>query len=258
MAKENKGIKGLIGNLLSQTVMSWTLIAAAVAATVAVVLLLHHLNKGNSVEVVTNDKIDITPTQIEQIRSIGQWEFLSISDEELIDTVRHGFFSDDELVRIYYGTLRLGLDLSEARPDWIVSSGDSITMTLPRIKLLDKRFIDEGRTRSFFESGKWSNTDRAALYERARKAMMKRCLTPINYRTAEQNAKAQMQKLMLSMGLERPPSCLTRRNKKKAKAVKSEARKTKQKKTITIKNALSLTAIEAIRLSAFCFIESLN
>ncbi len=200
MAKENKGIKGLIGNLLSQTVMSWTLIAAAVAATVAVVLLLHHLNKGNSVEVVTNDKIDITPTQIEQIRSIGQWEFLSISDEELIDTVRHGFLSDDELVRIYYGTLRLGLDLSEARPDWIVSSGDSITMTLPRIKLLDKRFIDEGRTRSFFESGKWSNTDRAALYERARKAMMKRCLTPTNYRTAEQNAKAQMQKLMLSMG----------------------------------------------------------
>ena len=131
MAKENKGIKRLIGNLLSQTVMSWTLIAAAVAAAVAVVLLLHHLNKGNSVEVVTNDKIDITPTQIEQIRSIGQWEFLSISDEELIDTVRHGFFSDDELVRIYYGTLRLGLDLSEARPDWIVSSGDSITMTLP-------------------------------------------------------------------------------------------------------------------------------
>ena len=44
MAKENKGIKGLIGNLLSQTVMSWTLIAAAVAAAVAVVLLLHHLN----------------------------------------------------------------------------------------------------------------------------------------------------------------------------------------------------------------------
>ena len=125
--------------------MSWTLIAAAVAAAVAVVLLLHHLNKGNSVEVVTNDKIDITPTQIEQIRSIGQWEFLSISDEELIDTVRHGFFSDDELVRIYYGTLRLGLDLSEARPDWIVSSGDSITMTLPRIKLLDKRHIDSVR-----------------------------------------------------------------------------------------------------------------
>ena len=73
-------------------------------------------------------------------------------------------------------------------------------MTLPRIKLLDKRFIDEGRTRSFFESGKWSNTDRAALYERARQAMMKRCLKPTNYRTAEQNAKAQMQKLMLSMG----------------------------------------------------------
>ncbi len=57
----------------------------------------------------------LSPTQIRTIENIGQWEFLSISDEELIDTTRHGFFGDDKLVRIYYGTLRLGIDMKEVK-----------------------------------------------------------------------------------------------------------------------------------------------
>lgn len=203
MANKNKGARGLIGGMVRQTVMSWTVVAAVAVAVVAAVLVLHHLNKDNTIEVAKNDKIGITPTQIASIRNIGQWEFLSVSDEELVDTVRHGFFSDDDLVRIYYGTLRLGVDLNEARPDWITSEGDSITVVMPKVRLLDTKFIDEARTRSFFESGKWSNADRAALYERARKAMMKRSLTKENYNTAEQNAATQMRKLMMSMGFTR-------------------------------------------------------
>lgn len=203
MANKNKGARGLIGGIIQQTFMSWTVVAAVAVAVVAAVLVLHHLNKGNTIEVAKSDKIDITPTQIATIRNIGQWEFLSVSDEEIVDTVRHGFFSDDELVRIYYGTLRLGIDLNETSPDWITSDGDSITVKLPPVKLLDTRFIDEARTRSFFESGKWSNDDRAALYERARKAMTKRCLTAENYNTAEQNAVTQMRKLIMSMGFTR-------------------------------------------------------
>ena len=121
----------------------------------------------------------------------------------MIDTVRHGFFSDDELVRIYYGTLRLGIDMSQADADWIAHSGDSVTVTLPPVKLLDTRFIDEARTKSFFESGKWSNDDRAELYTRAQHAMMKRCLTPANYRSAEQNATSQMRSLMLQLGFKK-------------------------------------------------------
>ena len=42
----------------------------------------------------------MTPSEIESIRRIGQWEFMAINDEELVDTVRKGFFSDDHLVRI--------------------------------------------------------------------------------------------------------------------------------------------------------------
>lgn len=59
-----------------------------------------------------------TPTQIQSIKDIGEWEFLSVSLEELTDTVRKGFISDDELSRIYYGTLRLGINMHQLEPGW--------------------------------------------------------------------------------------------------------------------------------------------
>ena len=130
-----------------------------------------YLNSSNSVGLSTDDHIDITPTQIQEIQNIGQWEFLSINDEELIDTVSRGFFSDSELVRIYYGTVRLGIDLRQAGPQWLHVEGDSIIATLPPITLLERNFIDEARTRSFFEKGTWTDGDREQLYKRAYRKM---------------------------------------------------------------------------------------
>ena len=46
-----------------------------------------HEMKGSHVEMGANEAIDITPTQIQSIEAIGEWEFLSISNEELVDTV---------------------------------------------------------------------------------------------------------------------------------------------------------------------------
>lgn len=201
MGKSNNTLKSLLSSMLSQTIMSWTAIAGAAVVAIAVVWMLVRLNKDDKIEITKSDKIDITPAQIESLKSIGQWEFLSISDEEMIDTVRHGFFSDDELVRIYYGTVRLGIDMNDTSDDWITSKGDSVYVTLPPIKLLDQNFIDEGRTKSFFESGKWSQADRADLYERAKVAMKKRCITPANVRSAEQNATTQFDKVMRSLGI---------------------------------------------------------
>jgi hypothetical protein len=110
--------------------------------------------KRSQIGITHTDKIDITPVQIERIRDIGQWEFLAISDEELVDTVRHGFFGDDELARIYYGTLRLGIDLQETSEGWIKMDKDTVVVMLPPIKLLDEKFIDEARTKTF--KRRWS------------------------------------------------------------------------------------------------------
>lgn len=159
-----------------------------------------YLNSSNSLGLSTDDHIDITPTQIQEIQNIGQWEFLSINDEELIDTVSRGFFSDSELVRIYYGTVRLGIDLRQAGPQWLHVEGDSIIAMLPPITLLERNFIDEARTRSFFEKGTWTDGDREELYKRAYRKMLKRCYTPGNIKIAEENARQQFMQFLRSMG----------------------------------------------------------
>ena len=145
----------------------------------------------------------MTPSQIESIRRIGQWEFMAINDEELVDTVRKGFFSDDHLVRIYYGTLRLGIDLSDFDAQRISKHEDSLTVQLPAITLLDDHFIDEARTKSFHESGSWSNKDRQALYERARRKMKSRCITPATLEGTRHLAEAQIRRLLMAMGYEK-------------------------------------------------------
>lgn len=154
-------------------------------------------------DVVKNEKIDVTPTVIRSIEQIGEWSFLEINDEELVDTVRRGIFSNDELVRIYYGTLRLGINLKDAKEGWLSMSSDTLVAKLPPVRLLDNDFIDETRTRSFIASGKWSSVDRKEMYDRAVQKMRQRCLTKKNYAAAQLNAKEQFGQMLRSMGFEK-------------------------------------------------------
>ena len=177
-----------------------TLGLVAVIVVTGIVWRLTDEVKDAKLEVVSDNKIDITPEVIQSIKSIGEWEFLSIADEEMVDTTRKGIFSDDHLVRIYYGQLSLGVNMHKVGPRWIEVAGDSVTVTLPKVELLDNDFIDEARTKSFYESGKWSAADREAMYRRAYSLMKRNCLTPKNIRAAQNNAEAQTQNIMKSLG----------------------------------------------------------
>ena len=156
--------------------------------------------QSSHVEVGADQQIDITPQQIQSIKAIGEWEFMSISDEEMVDTIRRGILSDDQLVRIYYGTMRLGINLKQVETGWIVPRGDTISVTLPKIGLLDRDFIDEARTKSFYESGSWTAEDREALLHRAYRRMLQRGLTPQNIESAKQNGDAQVRQVLRGMG----------------------------------------------------------
>ena len=161
---------------------------------------LRSCTKGDYIEIGADNAIDASPTQIQSIKDIGEWEFLSISLEELADTVRKGFFSDDELARIYYGTLRIGINMHQVEPGWLTAEGDSVSLSLPPVALLDRDFIDEARTKPFFETGTWKPEDREALYRLAHKNMLTHGLTKENLATAEDNAREQITSLMKTMG----------------------------------------------------------
>ena len=187
---------------MRKTIENIRSIAVATAVIVVVVLAvwLYRALGDARIEMGADDSIGLTPTQIESIKAVGEWEFLSISTEELIDTTRKRLFSDDQLVRIYYGTLRLGVNMKQVEPGWIEQRHDTLFLTLPKVGLLNRDFIDEARTKSFFESGSWKAEDREALYKRAYQKMKVHCLTPTNLRTAEDNARESFRKLLRSMG----------------------------------------------------------
>ena len=174
-------------------------LAAALAVAVVVWWLVGTLRK-TELSLTVDQGINITPQQIASIKAIGEWEFLSVDDEELVDTVRRGFFSDDHLARIYYGTLRIGINLHDVEPGWLKASGDSVVARLPRVGLLDKDFIDEARTKNFFESGRWDGTAREALYMKAHRQMLVHGLTPQNLERARQNGEVQFRQMMKALG----------------------------------------------------------
>lgn len=177
------------------------LIAVAVILLILLVRVWIYRNmKSSSIEITADQEIDITPQQIQSIKDIGEWEFLEISDEEMVDTTRRGILSDDHLVRIYYGTMRLGINLKQVETGWIVPRGDTIEVTLPKVGLLDRDFIDEARTKSFYESGTWTAKDRESMMRRAYQRMLQRGLTPQNLQTAQQNGEAQVRQVLQGMG----------------------------------------------------------
>ncbi len=154
-----------------------------------------------SMSIVASTGIDITPAEIRSIEAIGQWEFLAIACEEMVDTIRERTLQrDDRLVRIYTGTLRIGLDMSECEEGWLLAHGDTVSATLPRLRLLSERFIDEARTRSFYESGTWDASAREAMYAKAAHQMRRRALTTDNMRAARENARQQFTALFRTFG----------------------------------------------------------
>lgn len=175
-------------------------IAAAIGTIAILASVIYYFNKDNDVSISQNEKEEMSVTQIKSIEAIGEWEFLTINCEEMVDTLNHGFFGDNELICIYYGTLRMGINMHEAGPKWITTQGDSIHVLLPAVKLLDNNFIDEVRTKTFFQKGKWDDKTREALYHKAYKKMKARALTPQNIATTQSNAQEQFQRLMQAMG----------------------------------------------------------
>ena len=87
-------------------ILKWVVRTLLLVVVILVLWWLLFAEKDNHIALEVDDGIDVTPQQIESIRAIGQWEFLSITTEELVDTVRKGFISDDHLALLRHAALR--------------------------------------------------------------------------------------------------------------------------------------------------------
>ena len=90
--------------------------------------------------------------------------------------------------------------MHQVKRGWLQATGDSVTVTLPQVVLLDKEFIDEARTKPFYEVGTWKPADRETLYKKAYRQMMSHCMTKENLQAAKANGEAQFRSMMRSLG----------------------------------------------------------
>ncbi len=156
-----------------------------------------------SLTIMNDDHIDLTPAQVRSIRKIGKWEFLSVQMEELVDTTRSRWFvSDDELVRIYRGTIRLGVDMEQLSENWFQQKGDTAVLLIPPIQPLNEQFIDEAQTTTFSESGSWNHEALEGLYAKAERQMKRRLTESNAYEQAEENGRLQIAAFMQSLGIQ--------------------------------------------------------
>lgn len=177
------------------------LIAVIVVSVVALRVL---IKCEDEVKGTKEEKVEIkhTPILVSTLQEIGQWEFLAIEDDEIVDTIRKGIIYDDVLTRIYHGIVRIGVDMKKMRKKWITyqKKNDKLIVRLPKVGLLDKKFIDEANTDSYYESGRWSDNARKQLLKKAERKMLKRCLTKQNIKLAEENGKSAAEQLFKSLG----------------------------------------------------------
>lgn len=157
------------------------------------------------IDVYTNDQkgqITLSPEQIASIEDIGEWVFLEVEAEEMVDTVRKNMIlSDDALSRIYVGTLHFGINMKTLTgKNWITCHGDTATLRLPKVKLLDTKFINEAKSRTFYQEGSWDNKAMANLYSNARNKMIRRHNTPENQRLAQESAEVEITKFIKAFG----------------------------------------------------------
>lgn len=146
--------------------------------------------------------IEQSPEEIMRLQAIGQWEFLSVEAEELVERHYSGLMSERDLVCIYRGTLRIGVDMRKLPSDWVEMKERSAILHLPQPSLLDENFLDESRTTVFFEQGVFRPEERDAMRTEAKDKMKQRAMTAENLSIARRNTEAQFQKLFLAMGYE--------------------------------------------------------
>ena len=157
------------------------LIAVAVVCIAIIIGAVYMCHFTKSVKTGHTTEVTVTPTPVDldSIHNIGQWSFLSIELDQVVDTIDKGFFSSDRISVGYHGTLHYGIDVAEARPGWVTIAGDTaVSVVLPPVKLLDDRFLDERNVKVYEgrDDMDFINkpTVRAALGRKAKAAMIRR------------------------------------------------------------------------------------
>jgi hypothetical protein len=160
--------------------------------------------------------IDNTPVLVENIRDMSQLITIVSFDEVVVtqDDVQEGRFIDNFLRNpsfdpmkkkisiIVKGRIFAGMDLKELKETDLFVKGDSASISLPPVKILDA-IVNPSDYEIFIEEGRWETDEVNQLVIAARERMLKRAKEKGLLIKAQAKAKAVMESFFRSVGFKK-------------------------------------------------------
>lgn len=152
-----------------------------------------------------NSRAEMTPAVLDSIRSIGEWQLMTVPLTVQVDTVQKRWLGivKDNLKRSYTGTMSLGIDLRSMPEDWSSIDEDTIFLSLPDVCLLDSNFIDESKTRVILSDNEDFEADtkvKSAMLRTARNRIIRTGITPSNLENCRKEAKKELSRRFKAIG----------------------------------------------------------
>lgn len=152
-----------------------------------------------------NVRAEMTPAVLDSIRSIGEWQLMTVPLTVQVDTVQKRWLGivKDNLKRSYTGTMSLGIDLRSMPEDWSSIDEDTIFLSLPDVCLLDSNFIDESKTRVILSDNEDFEADtkvKSAMLRTARNRIIRTGITPSNLENCRKEAKKELSRRFKAIG----------------------------------------------------------
>jgi Protein of unknown function (DUF4230) len=158
-------------------------------------------------------KIDETPLIILRIRELAEMTTVTAMDEVVVTKFRQ---DDDNIVKalwenpslnpnsnrltlIIAGKIKSGIDLKLLQSSDIKTNSDSITMYLPKARLLDV-IVNPSDVKVFIEKGNWTNSEVLVLTNKGKEKIKFRAYQQKIIERADLKAKAVMESLLRNLG----------------------------------------------------------
>jgi hypothetical protein len=152
--------------------------------------------------------IDKTANIVEKINRLAELSTSTYYEDNVIMKKKSTLFGKDELVIIAKGKVRVGFDLLKLDKQDIVIDSVSITVKLPKVKILDV-ITNPSDFETFEENGKWSHEEVTAYKNEARAIIETHAIENGILRLAEKSGREQFSMFLKALGFKKVNILLT-------------------------------------------------
>lgn len=183
-------------------------IAGGILLAVAILLVISALKtvvESSGVDTKVEKRIVMTPAVLDSIHSIKQWELASVPVKTVVDTVEMRWMGlvKRTVSKKYEGCLSVGINLQSMPALRYRVSGDTISLVIPDVCVLDSNFIDETKTeilRSDNDDFEARPDVRKAMAERAKQRMLAEGLSPVTISECRHRAEKEVSERLKQIG----------------------------------------------------------